>query len=203
MNEPAVSKKNQDVFLSNLRQKTGASHVQLEENYYSKAILDSSVTLANYQTYIARLYGVVSACENNIFPSLSLLIPDLDQRFKAPLIVQDLKNTGFADTGNLPTFDFEFSTQAEALGIMYVIEGSTLGGRVLYKNINQSLGLDAQNGASYFWGYGQQTGQYWKTFISLFSQYAVEENCEDEIISSAIQTFDAIDNWLSHAKIVI
>ncbi len=84
---------------------------------------------------------------------------------------------------------------------MYVLEGSTLGGKFLYNHINKTLGLDTTNGASYFYGYGPQTGSKWNTFVSLMADYAVDKNCENEIISSAVQTFSNIDHWLGQAEI--
>ena len=203
MNELTVASENQKLFLTNLRQTTAKSHKQLEENYYSKAIQEPSVTLQNYQTYIARLYGIILASEHDVFPVLTSLISDIGQRYKADFIVNDLTNTGIpiSEVKDLPVYNFTVSSAAQALGIMYVLEGSTLGGKFLYKHINKILGLNAENGASYFWGYGQQTGPLWNNFITIVSNYAVEKNCEDEIIASAVQTFSNIDLWLNKAEI--
>ena len=203
MNELTVASENQKLFLTNLRQTTANSHKQLEENYYSNAIQESSVTLHNYQTYIAKLYGIILASENDVFPVLTSLISDIGQRYKADFIVNDLTNTGIpiSEVKDLPVYNFTVSSTAQALGIMYVLEGSTLGGKFLYKHINKILGLNAENGASYFWGYGQQTGPLWNNFITIVSNYAVEKNCENEIIASAVQTFSNIDLWLNKAEI--
>ena len=162
------------------------------------------MTLADYQTYIAKLYGVTLGCERDIFPQLKALFPDLNERFKSGLILKDLASTGISGTflANIPVFQFGTSGVAEALGVMYVLEGSTLGGKILYRHIQNVLGLDFENGASYFWGYGPDTGIFWKTFVSSLSTFAVEENCGEEIISSAVQTFTAINNWLDEADVI-
>ena len=203
MNDVTVSKENQELFLKSLRSKTAASHKQLEENEYSKSILSPAVTLISYQTYIAKMYGVAMACETEIFPVIKNIIPDLDLRYKASFIKNDLKNTGVASglIENIPVHHFTASNAAQAMGIMYVLEGSTLGGKFLYKHINETLGFDAENGASYFWGYGQQTGSLWKTFIAAMTDFAERENCGDEITSSASQTFATIAIWLDKAEI--
>ena len=168
MSEVTVSRENQELFLKSLRSKTANSHTQLEESKYSKSILSPSVTLISYQTYIARMYGVVTACETDVFPIVKNIVPDIALRHKAFLIKNDLRKTGIATglTESLPVHQFKVSNAAQAMGIMYVLEGSTLGGKFLYKHINETLGLDEENGASYFWGYGQQTGLRWKTFIA-------------------------------------
>ena len=203
MNELTASNENQKLFLNNLRQTTANSHKQLEENFYSKAILEPSVTLSGYQTYIGKLYGMVQACERDIFPEIAPVLSDADERYKAGFIVADLSNTGISlqEIEKLPVYKFTFSGIAQAMGIMYVLEGSTLGGKFLYKHINKTLGLDVANGVSYFWGYGLETGPKWNIFITSLADYAVEKNCGDEIISSAVQTFSTIDHWLNEAEI--
>lgn len=203
MDELIVSKEKQDLFLKKLREKTGESHTRLEDNFYSRAILSPAVKLSDYQTYIAKLYGVIQSCEVDIFPKIASVLPDLSERYKSELIVKDLVGTGISrgKIVKFPIHKFLASTTAEALGVMYVLEGSTLGGKILYKHMNHELGLSHENGASYFWGYGEKTGILWKNFISTLAGYAVGENCEEEIIASAIQTFTTIDKWLNEAEI--
>jgi heme oxygenase len=203
MNESAVSREKQDLFLKNLRQQTEESHLRLEENKYSKALLEPSVARADYRDYIARLYGVTKACENDIFPLIHFALTDVNERYKSGMILEDLKKTGVSEDeiSNLPVYKFNPTDTAEALGIMYVLEGSTLGGKILYKHVNQYLGIDAETGASYFYGYGQKTGILWKNFITALADYAVKENCEQKITSSAISAFTAIGNWLNEAEI--
>lgn len=203
MNQLAVSKQDQDFFLNNLRQETADSHRKLEENEFSKSILDPDVTLRAYQTYIAKLYGVTLACEREVYPTLGSVFADLEQRRKSHLIIRDLIITGVSaeKAGELAVSHFEINSLAQALGVMYVLEGSTLGGKVLYKHMNKTLELDASNGASYFWGYGAETGVMWKGFITEFASCAVRENFEEEVISSSVKTFTLISNWLDQAVI--
>lgn len=201
MNELTVPENDKLQFLANLRQNTAASHQKLEDSELSKAILLPDVTLADYQTYLVKMYGVTKACEDSVFPVIEEVVPDLDQRYKSLHILEDLAKTGYSEEklSSIPVFDCPFSTVSEALGFMYVIEGSTLGGRVLFKHIHQTLGLTSENGASYFWGYGPQTGILWKSFIAALTGFAVEKDESEKIIESAVQTFANIDNWLNEA----
>jgi len=201
MNELTVPENDKLQFLANLRQNTAASHQKLEDSELSKAILLPDVTLADYQTYLVKMYGVTKACEDSVFPVIEEVVPDLDQRYKSLHILEDLAKTGYSEEklSSIPVFDYPFSSVSEALGFMYVIEGSTLGGRVLFKHIHQTLGLTSENGASYFWGYGSQTGILWKSFIAALTRFAVEKDESEKIIESAVQTFANIDNWLNEA----
>jgi len=198
MSEATAFNTEQDLFFKRLRQETAESHQRLEDNPLSKAILNPSVSVKDYQTYLAALFGVTIACEDQIFPAISNVITDLSERYKSRMIIDDLLATGFTEAGidALPVYRFECNSVAEALGIMYVLEGSTLGGKILYRHIHEVLGLTPENGASYFWGYGTQTGNLWKSFISSLTQFVDENEEREVVIGSAKKTFTIIDNWL-------
>ncbi len=53
---------------------------------------------------------------------------------------------------------------AEAMGSLYVIEGSALGARVIAPQLKRTLGLGQGRGASYFHGFGGETGAMWANF---------------------------------------
>lgn len=53
---------------------------------------------------------------------------------------------------------------SEVLGSLYVIEGSALGGRVIAPQLKRTLGLAQGRGASYFHGFGGETGVMWNNF---------------------------------------
>lgn len=84
-----------------------------------------------------------------------------------------------------------------AIGIMYVVEGSTLGGRFILKNIQDALGYDETNGASYFAGYGNKTGSHWKKFLKELTDFEKQTNLENEIINGADYGFRIIYEHLS------
>jgi heme oxygenase len=188
-----------ETFLQRLRNTTASSHEALESLPASKKIIDPAVTKSEYTTYLSLMYSVIHDTETLIFPVLENSIPDLHLRQKSAALAADLNFLG----ANLPlnhsplkTTNYSANT-AFALGVMYVIEGSTLGGRVIYKNIHSALGYTEASGAAYFAGYGGTTGSKWKSFIELLVNYAEEHGCEDEIISGANFAFNAIKNHLS------
>lgn len=52
------------------------------------------------------------------------------------------------------------------VGMLYVVEGSILGGRVIARQLEMRLGLTASNGAQYFNGHGEMTVLHWEQFWS-------------------------------------
>jgi heme oxygenase len=183
-----------ETFLERLRTTTAPSHKHLEDLPVSVSIMDPQVSAEQYSLYLQLMHDIVKDTEENIFPLLKQVITDIDERRKAHLIESDLQHLGIKkDHFFQPlTHSLQSVTTAFALGIMYVVEGSSLGGRVILKNISEALGYDANAGARYFAGYGQTTGSHWKKFLTMLTDFETAEKCEDEIIAGADFAFNAI-----------
>lgn len=180
-----------------LRTETATLHTQLEELPISKAIISPDISISQYGTYLSLMHDVVKDTEDNIMPVISDIIADLGIRKKTHLIQDDLKylNTP-ANDAKYPISTGRTFTPAFALGIYYVVEGSSLGGRVILKNIKPALNLDENGGARYFSGYGATTGSTWRNFIMMMEAYASETNSADEIVAGANYAFGAIKKHL-------
>lgn len=186
-------------FLNNLRTATAASHTALEALPVSESILKPDVTDLDYAHYLNLMRDVVKDAEQNIFPILNTVVPDLESRNKTQHIEADLAALGaITETAEKPLSEgIEHLTIPFALGILYVVEGSSLGGRVILKNINAVLGHDADSGAAYFSGYGGQTGSRWKAFLEVLVTYESANDAADEIIAGANYAFDSIKKHFS------
>ena len=189
------------MFLEKLRAATTPSHTNLEALPVSVSIMNPKVSDAEYALYLTLMHDVVKDVEENIFPTAKAILPELDVHPKVQFIEADLKTLGAVKTTSVTPLsskvDVATLSPAFALGVMYVIEGSSLGGRVILKNINGALGHDADSGATYFAGYGGQTGSHWKNFLGSFMQYEAQTNSQDEIIKGANFAFDAIASHLN------
>lgn len=192
----------QKKFLNDLKNQTSDNHAALEGKPASRAILSGKITVAQYQYYLLALYSLIKAFEIDLFPLLHPVVSDLDARKKSHLIANDLLSTGYPSDQleTIPATDLRFAEMPEALGLMYVLEGSTLGGRILYKHVHETLGLDHTSGASYFAGYGANTGIMWTTFTSMLSTLATEGRIEKRIIDAANEAFTLIEGKMTTAN---
>jgi heme oxygenase len=188
-------------FLGDLKYKTSDSHKKLESLSISASILSPDMKISDYLKYLSLMHDVHKNIEEAIFPILSGVIPDFDKRRKSHLIEQDFKFLYHNKTNLTPVFNNIDITEPFALGILYVIEGSTLGGRFILKNISTVSGLDKGFGVSYFEGYGDKTGSYWKAFLNYLSEYEEEHNCGNNIIEGASYAFDSIYNHFRSTEI--
>jgi heme oxygenase (biliverdin-IX-beta and delta-forming) len=67
------------------------------------------------------------------------------------------------------------------------MEGSTLGGQLLARHVEEHLGLAEGAGDSYFRGYGEATGERWRQFKSFLEELPDEE--ADTVVASARNMF--------------
>lgn len=183
--------------LDYVRQQTRIEHSKLDSLPISLAITSDDVTITQYGNYLQLMYSVVSEIENHVYPLLENIIQDLAKRLKLGWIENDLQKLNIDVPQNAQVFKFGSTNKSFALGIAYVIEGSTLGGRYMLKNITKNLALDQENGASYFSGYDNLTGLRWKNFISDMESHLTLENRE-EVVSGARFAFQSIYDHLNY-----
>lgn len=185
-------------FLNRLKTKTSVAHTNLEQLPVSVSIINPNVTNDEYVHYLNLMHDVVKQAEEEIFPALSAFIPDVKERNKTFLIEDDFKTLGFTKTQIKRPFENTASiSPAFAMGILYVVEGSSLGGRIILKNINNALGHTEDKGAAYFAGYGNNTGSKWKSFLNSLTAYEAKNNNDKEIIAGAEYAFKTISRHFS------
>lgn len=192
-----IEKPKAKTFLDRLRAKTAGSHQKLEDQPISKSIMNPTVSKEQYIQYLDLMHNLVKDAEENIFPQLSEIITDFEHRKKAHLLENDFAFLNFKKE-NINEKPLSLNTSNSIpfnLGIMYVIEGSSLGGRFILKNIQKALGYNENGGATYFEGYGNRTGSTWKTFLNTMIAFENENNCEAEIIAGADYAYDTIAEY--------
>ena len=191
------------MFLENLRSRTSHQHSLLEQNTASKNLLSPQVTVADYAAYLSLLYGFVKGFEVIVFPLLQHSILDINERRKIHLLVSDLNKLGIDEAGiaTIPDHFFAevYHSNAIALGGMYVLEGSVLGGAFIFKHLQATFGIETIAGkAEYFKGYGPKTGSQWKNFLNAFC--LASAGGEEEVIQSASQTFSILHHWFNNTS---
>lgn len=188
--------------LEQIKEQTKEKHLSLEKNKKLSLLTDVNLEIGQYIDILKKFYGFFAPLEEKInqFSSIHNFIPDLKDRRKATALLTDIfylskneqKEPQIADFKELP----DVSTVAEAFGCLYVLEGSTLGGRFIYKNLENTLGLNSEQGASFFYGYGNNTGVKWKIFQSGLSNYMVQNPEQSAFaIHAAVITFEKLELW--------
>ena len=187
-----------------LRSGTRARHVALESR---TVLLNKDLSHSNYSQCLQRFFGYYAPLEKRLRESPAWHEAGFvyDNRYKMSQIVQDLLALGVTQDAltNIPQCNTlpNLKTTAQLFGCLYVLEGATLGGQIISKHLNASLGLTPDFGCSFFGGYGKQTGSHWKAFGACLTAFAMQTGSDDEIIASANNTFQTLDCWLYPAQL--
>jgi heme oxygenase len=181
--------------LSRLKRATAPAHIRLEETAGRFARAHDR---AGYARYLGRLLGFYEPLEPLLDRFLRELPGlDLESRRKAPLLQTDLAWLG-VDARLLPRCEElpSVSTRACALGVLYVIEGATLGGRVQLSRLGEPLGVSRAGGAAYLGCYGNDVDAQWQAVRDTIAAAAIDEAAVREAVRGACATFEALDGWL-------
>jgi heme oxygenase len=187
------SPRNSGLALAHLRTITRPSHDAIEG---ALGLLDEGLTLGAYVNALSRLYGFWRGWQ----PQIAFLLQDED--FTAPrrrlhLLAADLSALGVS-AGRLDALPscplVELRDGIEGLGSLYVLEGSTLGGKVIARNVARRLGDAGGESSSYFRGYGDNTSRMWRSFLARLDE-APEADMR-QIGFGALATFERLGSWL-------
>lgn len=184
------------MFIEKLRSETKHIHQALEKVMIPG--IKQADTPEAYAKILNVFYGYFKAIENLLDAQLDeKVVPAYTQRRKADIILQDLKAMSL--NGQLPPLATDLpqiSNLHQALGAMYVLEGSTLGGQVITKMLKQNLNVNDTAYLKFFSGYGDETQKMWASFMGVLDQHAQDESRQGEMIEAAINTFAKFKLWI-------
>ena len=153
--------------LTRLRAATAAAHKDLERNF---AVAARAATPLG-RGLLARDYYLLHAQAERALAPWLMSVPGLDyaDRRRTPLLKTSLRRLGVAtpSLGAAPEFP-ALDGCAEALGFLYVIEGSALGGRTILRSLART-GIDL-SGLDFLDPYGPLTAKSWGSFVRVIER---------------------------------
>lgn len=119
---------------------------------------------------------------------------DWDQRRRAHLYAADLRSLG-GSPRPVPDLPAVRDTD-EALGRMYVLEGSTLGGTSIDRHL---AGLPALSDVRLraFSPYGDRTGSMWAAYRRATREHVASGGDADRVVEAAQATFAVLADWVA------
>lgn len=181
-----------------LKTRTRDHHDRAEASPAMQAVVSPDLTRAGYRDHLARLlafYGPTEAALARV-DGLREALPDLDDRLvKAAWLREDLDRLG--DAPDLPAAPAPAWTAPEALGALYVIEGSTLGGRIIARELERSVGVTPDAGGRFYASYGDARGPMWTAFKEALDRLGdARPEAVDDVVRAAGDTFDVLRTWM-------
>lgn len=187
-----------------LRRATASIHAEVERLTLMAPLVSESVTLEDYRRYLLVIAAIYAPLEAGLYRLLDeTLTARLGLRPKLPALIEDLKEQGLTSSPQqlqlippplLPA-DPSF-----AVGGLYVIEGSTLGGHTIARHLRRRLG-DAVGGTRLLDFHGPQTAAAWKTFTTGLNELAAQGRLNPEqVIAGALAVFDYVWTCIEQAS---
>lgn len=143
-----------------------------------------------YRWYLEKLFGFHRPVEERL--GTRALPYAFDARRKAPLLEADLLALGVAP-GQLPDCEVLplIDSVSSALGVAYVLEGASLGGKVLQRAWAQRVPAEAMH---YLGVYGDQVGDRWREFREVIRQQVPVHEVA-ACVEGAQATFTTLIRW--------
>lgn len=194
--------------MQRLRAETREQHLATEAIPFSASILDGSLPRSAYAGQLAAYLPVHVALERAVdagrHPALAAVWTD-DMR-KTALLEADLAFLGAhsldADareaSADLAGWvdDLAETDPVAMLGVLYVLEGSTLGGALLRRHLSAAYGL-TDAGLRYYSPYGVGPKPHWVAFSERMNAAVTDAGDADRIVAAADETFRRIGRILS------
>lgn len=184
--------------LDRLRMNTSDAHVRIEHQPRLRMLLSRELVLQNYVTLLRDLACWYDALDEQILLRLRAL-PEHSYCWlpRSTWLAEDLRDLDATDLAKENVLKPKLPSMQnldELVGVIYVMEGATQGGRVIAPLLEQRLGLTAQNGAHYFnaWQHGG-----WETFRAWAETFRFDL---DAATRTANQTFATLHRFLDQTS---
>ncbi len=180
--------------ISRLRAATAKAHQDLE---HGLDMMRAAADPAGRRALVTRFHALHLGAERVLEPLLADY-PGLEfeARRRSPWLAADLVDLGADPGATRPCRIDPPASAAEALGMFYVLEGSTLGGKVIRKAM-EDQGADML-GLSFLTPYGEATGERWRAFMALLE--AADPADVDAIVRGGLKGFEAARRCLDPVR---
>ncbi|MEL6626224.1 MAG: biliverdin-producing heme oxygenase [Bacteroidota bacterium] len=177
-----------------LKENTKPLHDQTEFVMKSREMMDLSYTVEEYIRFLQ-----IQLRFHQVLETVLLAHPrisgheqlDWPRRRRSHLAMQDLEML----EAN-PTLDsiihFPDKCEAEVWGMLYVAEGSTLGGNVILKALKKNPNFEHVSAWKFLGYYGGETGTKWREFLAILDAEYHHLGSKDDFLAGANDAF----TWL-------
>jgi heme oxygenase len=182
--------------LTTLRTVTAESHERVERTL---DLLDPGLDRPRLTAVLTRLHGFWSAAEAGLDGWARRRPGDAaglqwERRRRTPLFAADLAALGADPDGSAVPELPDVPATDEALGRLYVLEGSTLGGTVIDRHLAGLPSLDGVRVRA-FSPYGRETGAMWHSYRRVTRDRVAAGGDAGRLVAAARATFAALAAW--------
>lgn len=195
-----------------LKNSTNPIHKRLEQTAFFKELANRSLPLESYVNYLQAMAGINGVLEKEILianhPILNLIWkPEMQ---KLPSLLVDLESLNSTEIADIPlvvdamldTIKFirlcRIEKPISLFGILYVIEGSTLGGKVLKKLVQENFQFPENEKVLYLDYYKDKKLEHWEEFKSKLNSLDLTDTERQSILETANLFFKKIESIFTY-----
>ena len=192
MSEPPSPPSGADLHQA-LRRATHGAHVRLNHHPLLAGLTRPGYSLDTYRQVLCRYAHGYAALEARILDWLGRHpgVFDYGPRRKLGWLEQDLAWFGDAPLAQAPAGAVcpRVDSLGELLGVLYPLEGATLGGQVISPHLERNLGLTPGAGARFFAAYGAGTPARWHEFLAFLGRHTADGEAGRRARQASCATF--------------
>lgn len=178
-----------------LKNETADVHQQLERTLIP--VLKNMRQQEEYVRLLKTFYSFYLPIEQKLDLHLGgQVVPQYNERRKVSMLLDDMycftHDVSAPLCENIPAIN----NLHQAMGVMYVLEGSTLGGQVISRMLIKNLELADDECVGFFSGYKDATDEMWASFKNTLDSCASGKEEEDIVVAAAFDTFTLFKQWI-------
>ena len=193
------------MIMNELRKYTKRAHDDLEEAAPMAQLMKPDLTVSAYTNLLSRLLPFYRNLEDQL-QSWGLPEPGAPPvEWKTPRLLNDLKvltgdlHSCFTDM-NVEVETPTIASRSAALGALYVLEGSALGGQIISRRLSRQPAIKSTGAWTFFTCYDQRELQlHWREFSRYMNDRSWDAKEEEAALRAAEATFDSLNNWMAES----
>lgn len=219
MSLPQATRMAPSTLLATLRNATRNEHASLERHPLLHSLVSDQLVLQDYLGFLAALLAFYQQLEPQLVGKLPVDCQREGYHYlsRAALLMADLDRlAGNLDTSQLPVLPLpDLSTSDRVVGVLYVLEGATQGGRVIAPRVIRLLSesqlprnkLPQNKLPQDEWALGGSDGvQYlqlfrhgeWQRLQRVIACVSRRSHSADDVVAAAIETFRCLGGYLDY-----
>ncbi len=193
-----------DAIRDRLRRQTHDAHEKLHDHSSFRALFKETLERDQYRDLMQLFHGFYVPLDQAIQRAITELSGKKDPVFtyaqRATYLNQDLVDLGVdlktIANGARCTRLFDVVTPKTLGGVLYVIEGSTLGAAPIDRAAQKLLSPERTNGRRFWAWCRSQNKQRWAMTTSFLAEHDTSAASLDALGTGAQQTFETLADWL-------
>lgn len=189
--------------IERIREETREEHERTEGALERRFFGPGEPGREEYAELLAAFMGVYGPLEERLAPAVDRHLPSFPFRCRTGRLRRDLRTLGLADDeiDALPSLGRDhlpvLRGAPSALGCLYVVEGSQLGHRVLWKQVRDTLDPEAAEADAFLAVPAERARSRWERFGEVFDRRISSDDAFSTAVNTAHSTFRAYRQWLA------